>query len=472
MYYSTDTIGNAIVPVSDEDGDDIDNDDFSLDAVATTVLENKPFTRAFDTDTFYRFDVVVARPIQQQYVHDGELHTFKKPAAELRQSAWSLDNKPYPLTHPDTKIVRSPDQVHGFHRNPRYEKDYDEDGDALVTSLYVPTTDDEAIQFIRDNPSVSVGVHNDLQWEVDEQNIDAYQTNLYFDHAAGVERGRCSLEDGCGIVTDTSIEPLETVSADADDISVGSTVKWSTDNEEWTHGQIESIDDDTATIAVLDYDTETFSDETIELDTSTVQTWVGPNVDSCPGETCSCGCHGSVTQSDSTTDSDDDTPDTSNTNSTMSDSDDNPDFDMDSYLNDMAVDAIAEKHDGVAELIEDKDSATDRVDVLEDKVDTLEQSLDEAEDKLEAFENGEREPKSAVVDSITDLTGAWEEDELMDMDRDELERRKQVAEDAATEPSTPDGGGEPTTDSESGGDGGGSSVVTSVADTGYEPSWK
>jgi hypothetical protein len=205
MFFATDTVQSAIT--TDES---TDSDSFDLDAISTTVVDNPPWKRAFETDTFYTFDVVIARPIEQQYNYDGQRRTFKKPADELKRAAWTFDNVPYPLTHPDSGPIRDVGDVHGFVRNPRYVEDYDErEYGALVETLYVPTNDDEALSFISDNRAVSVGFYNDLDWETDDDDIDAYQRHIFGDHVAGVRRGRCPVEEGCGVQTDvSSIEAL------------------------------------------------------------------------------------------------------------------------------------------------------------------------------------------------------------------------------------------------------------------------
>jgi len=224
-------------------------------------------------------------------------------------------------------------------------------------------------------------------------------------------------------------------------------VKW-TDDRTVYHGKIVGTNDSSYEVAPYVYESDTFDESTVrELTDDDLETWVGPSARSCGGETCSCGCH--TTDNQSSTDT-----------TTMTDNDSDNDINFDSIVGGMTVDAVAEQNENVRQLAEDKKEYEDRIDVLEDKVDTLETSLDEAETKLEAFENGEREPKSAVVDSITDLTSAWDEDELMDLDREELERRKKVAEDAASSPSTPDEGDESSTENS------GTDVTNDSADDG------
>jgi chromosome segregation ATPase len=134
-------------------------------------------------------------------------------------------------------------------------------------------------------------------------------------------------------------------------------------------------------------------------------------------------------------------------------------FDFDSFVEGMTIDALAESNDEVATLVEDKSELEDRVDVLEDKKKSLEDDIEELQSDLESYRDEERE---TLVDEITDLTSAWDEDSLLDEDIEELQTKKSIAEDAATSPSTPDNGSsddtsngntETTTDSGSDDDG-------------------
>jgi len=468
IYFTTDTVANAVTT----DDSETDADDFTLDEASIVTVDNPPWERAFDTNKFYKFDVVVARPIEQQYIHDGEIKTFKKTAEALKDATWSLDNKPYPLTHPDTKIVTDQSEVHGFHRQPRWSND----ADGVVTSLYVPVTDDMAKEFLKRHQDVSVGFHNSLQWETDEPSVDAYQVDMYFDHVAGVDQGRCSDEDGCGIVVDTTMEQLDAIrtpvieskhgsnsSSSTDAFSVGQTVAWSFSGGT-AHGRIDSVERDGTLsaegttregtserpaykIEVYREDDEEYRGFAVKLHgENNLRSWAGPTADSCSGDTCSCGCHEDVGTVE----------ETPTTDSTMTEDNDgdNGGIDFESLVSGMNVDAIAEHNEYVAKLTEDKEAAEEQVEVLEGKIEELEATNDALETKLDEFENGERQPKTAIVDDILDLTEAWDEDELMDLDHDVLQRRKETAMDVAQSASTPsDEGGNggtdetPTTDS-------------------------
>lgn len=380
MHFATDTIEDAVTTDSTSD------DSFDLDGATTKTIQNAPWTRAFDTDTFYVFDTVIARPLKQDYRHGGEVKTFKKPAEELKKAAWTFDNSPYPLTHPDGP-VSDVDDVHGFFKNPQYVEDYDEKPyGALVEKHYVPTNDDEALEFIENHRAVSVGFFNDLDWDTDEEGVDAYQRDIFGDHVAGVRVGRCSVEAGCGVQTD--VNDLNSVTPPS-----------------------ERSDDTQSEVT-----------------------------DECSEGPCSCGQH--VDDTDNTDDSD----------TTMTDEntdDDGSSIDFDSIVSGMSVDALAESNSDVESLVEDANEANSRIDVLEDKVESLEEDNESLTEELESYRADEKE---TVIDDITDLTSAWDEDELMEADLDELETKREVAKDAASSPSTPSEGentdeDEPTVDS-------------------------
>lgn len=188
--------------------DDDGNVSFDWNEVPVVELEEPPHARAFDTDQFYKIGgATIARPIKQPYQVGDSVEWYKKPADELRDAAWSADNRPFPLTHPDTGMVKSVDDIHGFWRDPRY----DDDEDRLMAGLYVPMNDDAAKEFIEEHQDVSPGFYNRIHEEYDgdtgdltDDDVDGFQTDLYIDHIAGVKQGRCPSEAGCGLDTDAA----------------------------------------------------------------------------------------------------------------------------------------------------------------------------------------------------------------------------------------------------------------------------
>lgn len=188
------------------DGITVDDDGepaFDWNEIPVVELDEPAHAEAFDTNQFYKIEgATIARPIKQPYRVGDSVETYKKPADELRDAAWSVDNKPYPLTHPDTGMVKSVDDIHGFWKKPHY----DNDSDRLRSDLYVPVNDDEAKEFIENYQDVSIGFYNRVHSDYDgdtgdltDDDVDGFQTDLYIDHIAGVKRGRCPGDKGCGL---------------------------------------------------------------------------------------------------------------------------------------------------------------------------------------------------------------------------------------------------------------------------------
>lgn len=179
---------------------DASTDGFTWDEANIVQIDNPPHEQAFETDRFYKIPLTAARPVKQTYnTVDGEV-VMKKPAEELRQAAWSLDNAPVTLGHPASRIVDGVDKIHGFTRTP----EWDASDESLDAFGYVPVTDSEAKSWIEANDGVSIGFWYNTDSDVDENGVDGYQRDLLVDHVAIVNEGRCSREDGCGLAADSA----------------------------------------------------------------------------------------------------------------------------------------------------------------------------------------------------------------------------------------------------------------------------
>lgn len=148
----------------------------------------------FDAERYFAIDTVVAKSIPQEYRINDEHYTALKPNDELQKAVWSLDGKPYTLTHPSQGAVRSTNEIHGFWGQPRHDSDKQESW----ATLYFPTHDSEAREFVAEHDNVSVGFINTFVAS-DRDDIDLEQHDLYYDHVASVKKGRCSDDDGCGL---------------------------------------------------------------------------------------------------------------------------------------------------------------------------------------------------------------------------------------------------------------------------------
>lgn len=370
--------------------DDEGEASFDWSEIPVVELDEPPHARAFDTDQFYKIEgATVARPIKQPYRVGDSIEWYKKPADELRDMAWSLDNAPYTLGHPDTGMVKRTEDVHGFWKNPRY----DDEEDRLKEDLYVPANDEEATKFVEENQDVSIGFYNRIFDDYDgdtgdltDDDVDGFQVNLYGDHVAGVERGRCSGEDGCGL--DHDADTHGKVVLETDDPQIGSA---------------DSGED------VEDTESDLTEDDGVDGDTE---------------EDC--------------------TPCTK----TMEDKEK---FDISVDLNDVTIDSLAEQFDKVAELREERDEYKEAVDEVREDLDEhgfdvdedecpcevvddvlhenedLQSEVDDLEEELDEYR---AEEKEEALDELSELGAErdeWEEEPLDEI-REEIDRREEVLE--------------------------------------------
>ena len=225
-YLFTQDAGTVSYDSCNIDGITVDDDGtaaFDWNEIPVVEIDEPPHAEAFETDTFYKIpDATVARPIKQPYIENDSVTWLKKPAEELRKMAWSLDNAPYTLGHPDTGMVKRVEDIHGFWKSPHY----DSDEERLKEDLYVPTNDSEAKEFVEQNQDVSVGFYNRRAAEYDgdtgdltDDEVDGFQVDMYGNHIAGVKRGRCSEAEGCGL--DEGVQAGKIISETVDDADVG-----------------------------------------------------------------------------------------------------------------------------------------------------------------------------------------------------------------------------------------------------------
>ncbi len=237
--------------------------DFDPQNAETIVLDSK-WNEFFGTDEYVTFDATVAQPIVQNYFYDGELQQFRKPEDELKEAQAQIDNLPWTVGHPEKKRVTNSEEIRGFWSDPHWN-------DGQQATLYVPANDSDAVRFAVQNDGVSIGFGGSLEW-VDGEPYDANQRNFAYDHIASVENGRCSPEDGCEILNDStdphghtisSVEPLGSTAEDvvADAVQTEMTEEGQMDGEmnpkysegdwvrwEWSDGtaigQVESVHTD------------------------------------------------------------------------------------------------------------------------------------------------------------------------------------------------------------------------------------
>lgn len=371
--------------------DDEGTTTFEWNEIPVVEVDQPPHARAFETDQFYKIEgATVARPIKQPYAVGDDVEVYVKPADELRDAAWSLDNRPFVLGHPSTGMVKDVRDVHGFWRNPRY----DDDGDRLKQDLYVPKNDEEAKEFIAENDDVSLGFYNLVHREYDgdigglvsdEEDVDGYQVNLFVDHIAGVERGRCSSAHGCGLDDPHDhgkvVGQPDEAAVEAADGADKNDPDADTDNEPESH-MTDSPDDTENTedgFDIPEVSVDALAErndsvrelqeakDALESDLEEVREGLGLDEDECP-------C----------------------------------DADLESYAD--AKETIGELHD-----------------TFEEDVDLVEFVSDMHEEWREARD----EKREELLDELEDLKADREDFEDADLDtiEDELERRKEIAED-------------------------------------------
>jgi len=434
---------------------------------------------AFDTDRFYKIEgATIARPIKQTYVVGDSVKHYKKPADALRRAAWSFDNAPFTLGHPDSGMVKNVDDIHGFWRDARY----DSDEDRLKEDLYIPANDDEALEWIEKHQDVSVGFYNRVAEQFDgdtgdltDDDVDGFQVQLYGDHIAGVKRGRCSSEEGCGldgsphgkVVADatTLFESERNMTEGGEMFSEGDRVRWDAD------AVVAHNPDDESGVMIEILDRDGNSTEMVTtVDERSLMHTMNDSTDSCPCDVTSDAPSG-LYEEDGTwygiapSETADDEPkyeldncndvkdawnlrgsgDYSVEQSTLEarikraadshdcppeqkpwESDTNMDNDDDFDIPDLSVDALADKNDSVSDLKAKRDSLEQTVDEMRgdlkaalDSPDNLSVEVDEDECICEgvaalAEAADEAAEEAAKVEELQDELKEYREDERTD----------------------------------------------------------
>lgn len=396
---------DAAVPAYDDvetDGITVDDDgeaSFDWNEISVVEIDEPAHAKAFDTNQFYKIEgATLARPIKQPYQVGDSVETYKKPADELRDAAWSADNKPYPLTHPDTGMVKSVDDIHGFWKNPRYVGD----SERLKSDLYVPVNDDEAKEFIEEYQDVSIGFYNRIHDSYDgdtgdltDDDVDGFQTNLYIDHIAGVKRGRCSGEDGCGLDHAGGHGKVVMETADGPDMD-------ESDQEGAEEGSSADQDCAPCTNTNMGSNDDGF-DIQVDLDDLSL---------------------------DSLTEEFDAVAELKEERDSAVESLDEVREDLDEHGFDVEEDECP--CEVVDDVLHEYEDATDTLETITEHVDDGEElasGVKEMADKLAEYQADEKEEALDELDSLGADREEWEEDSLEDI-REEIDRREEVLENA------------------------------------------
>lgn len=155
-----------------------------------------------DVDNAEEADGVLSVPVtvaNAKHIYDYDGLKVRKPFEELEAAALFADGIPITRDHPLAGIVTDRGQVLGFFNSPTANDD-------LLKGI-LAITDKDLIADVKDKKltEVSAGFFCDLEekkGELDGVTYDATQRNIFFNHVAVVENGRCSIENGCGINLD------------------------------------------------------------------------------------------------------------------------------------------------------------------------------------------------------------------------------------------------------------------------------
>ncbi|MGB7531824.1 MAG: DUF2213 domain-containing protein [Halobacteriota archaeon] len=154
-------------------------------------------------------DGVLSVPVtvaNAKHIYDYDGLKVLKPFEELEAAALFADGIPITREHPSAGIVTDRRQVLGFFKSPTAKDD-------LLKGI-LAITDKDLIADVKDKKltEVSAGFFCDLDdtlaGELEGVPYDATQKNIFLNHVAVVENGRCSIDDGCGIGLDAKKYPV------------------------------------------------------------------------------------------------------------------------------------------------------------------------------------------------------------------------------------------------------------------------
>jgi hypothetical protein len=169
-----------------------------LDSLATKL----------DVDSAQEADGILSVPavLAKQMVYNYDGFKVLKPADELKAASLFANGIPVTREHPDSGIVTDRSEVLGFLRNPVVENN--------MLKGILDITDRDLIADVKERKltEVSTGFFTDLDrsdsGEFEGEHYDATQKNIFLNHVAVVESGRCGIEEGCGIGLDAKKVPL------------------------------------------------------------------------------------------------------------------------------------------------------------------------------------------------------------------------------------------------------------------------
>jgi len=155
-----------------------------------------------------RIPIVLAKEMVYHY----DSYDAFRPKEELKAVAGFLKGVPVTRGHPEAKMVTDREEVLGW----AIEGEFEDDELRAVLEI----ADKDLINDIRSKKlqGVSPGHFSRLDrttsGEYDGEHYDLTQRAIFVDHIAIVERGRCNMEDGCGIMMNTKLDVTKTKEGD------------------------------------------------------------------------------------------------------------------------------------------------------------------------------------------------------------------------------------------------------------------
>jgi hypothetical protein len=153
-----------------------------------------------NTKKVLRVPIVLAK---EMVYHYDDYDAFR-PREELEAIASYIKGVPVTRGHPAAKIVTDRDEVRGWALDAEFEED--------ELRVVLEIADKDLIVDIQSGTLVGVSpghfsrLDKNASGEFNGTHYDVTQRDLFIDHIAIVEKGRCNTTDGCGVVLDEKIE--------------------------------------------------------------------------------------------------------------------------------------------------------------------------------------------------------------------------------------------------------------------------
>ncbi len=155
------------------------------------------------TDGMTEKDGILSVPatVAKHMIQDYDGLKVLKPAEELEAAAMFADGIPITRDHPNAGIVTDRSEVLGFLKDPLFEND------ELKGILNI--ADKDLAADVKDGKltGLSIGFFCALdktEGTVGDAKYDAIQKDIFLNHVAVVDEGRCSITDGCGFHKDAA----------------------------------------------------------------------------------------------------------------------------------------------------------------------------------------------------------------------------------------------------------------------------